>query len=212
MKTKYRFWTFIAEVLSWKHGRKIKREQFFYSTNCAKYGVEFRTSEHHWYDHFKELNNTSQVIYEVLNQNDNVISNEVIEAVAKDIKIFEKLDNKHQFHTFCHIRDFATNSITLPHRLRDQYDICFKRKYRMRGEYGEESPQYAHAAKMLDRSKFVFANNMLYAKKNDIYFTSLDICMWFVENVINVKGDDYIMRNEFDSFQTEDWIFIERRP
>jgi hypothetical protein len=36
--------------------------------------------------------------------------------------------------------------------------------------------------------------------------------MWFVENVINVKGDDYIMRNEFNGYQTEDWILIERRP
>ena len=214
MRNKYRFWTFIAEVLSWKHGRKIKREQFFYSTTYGQSGVRFYTSEDHWHDHFKKLNNNLQTFSEILNPNNRVISDEVAFAVAKDIKIFEKLDNKHQFHTFCHIRDGyrTTNSIELPHRLKDQREICYIRKDRMREEYGESSPQYAHADKMLERSKFIFANNMLYAKKNELYFTSLDICMWFVENVINVKGDDYIMRNEFDSYRTEDWILIERRP
>jgi hypothetical protein len=214
MKSKYRFWAFIAEVLSWKHGRKIKREHFFYDPRCAKSGVRFSTSEDHWYYHFKELNNSPQTFSDVLRPNNRVISDEVAFAVAKDTKIFEELDNKYQFHTFCHISDGwrATNSIELPHRLQDQREICYNIKYRMREEYGEASPQYAHAEKMLERSKFIFANNMLYAKKNELYFTSLDICMWFVENVINVKGDDYIMRNEFNGYQTEDWILIERRP
>lgn len=213
MKSKYRFWAFIAEVLSWKHGRKIKREHFFYSSSCAKSGVTFNTSEYHWDYHFKELNRTDPTFSDVLRPNDQVISDEVAFAVAKDTKIFEELDNKHQFHTFCHIQDkFRSNSIELPHRLQDQIKLCFYRKIRMLQEYGEASPQYAHAEKMLERSEFIFANNMLYARKNGLCFTSLDICMWFVENVINVKGNDYIIRNEFDSFQTEDWILIERRP
>lgn len=213
MKSKYRFWTFIAEVLSWKHGRKIKREHFFYTTSCAKSGVAFYTSECHWDYHFKELNKTIQTFSDVLHRNNQVISDEVAFAVAKDTKIFEELDNKHQFHTFCHIQDrLRTNSIELPYRLHDQHEFWFNKKHRMRLEYGEASPQYAHAEKMLERSKFIFANNMLYARKNGVCFTSLDICMWFVENVINVKGNDYIIRNEFDSYQTEDWILIERRP
>jgi hypothetical protein len=209
MRTKYRFWTFIAEVLSWKYNRDIKRETLIDGEKEAHQSIWFCDSKEFWEKKIKSLYRENFYL-----EKDTPIEkfiNSIVETkVSKDTEVFEQLKNRYKFYKFFDLGGRRGSSICLPSETKDINHRKLMYLSHAKQMYSENSQIVKKAKREYEQSIYPIACTMLYGSVDQYVIRNIDIFMWFIENVVKVHGDKFAITNHRAGWHKDDHIIIER--